>query len=268
VHAYVWRLMTITDSLEPLLTQDEPPAFELVNDAGSAPVLLICDHASRRVPRLLNDLGLDERELSRHIGWDIGAADVTRHMALQLKAPALLAGYSRLVVDCNRHLGDPTSMRSDSDGTPIPGNAALSPADRQARIDGLYQPYHDAIAQRLDDLVGRGIAPTLLSIHSCTPEMAGQFRPWHIGICWDSDRRIAGPVLEALGRVPDIVVGDNQPYNLDLREDYSVPVHAMRRGLPHLQVEFRQDLIATPAGAVQWADVLLAALPLPLAQPS
>jgi len=251
-----------------LLAEDEPPPYELFNPEGAAPILLICDHASRRVPRKLNDLGLDERELSRHIGWDIGAADVARHMALQLNAPALLAGYSRLVVDCNRHLGDPTFVRRVSDGTPIPGNAALSPADRQARIDALYQPYHDAIARRLDGFAGRGIAPTLLSIHSCTPEMAGQFRPWHIGICWDSDRRLAGPVLQALGRAPDVVVGDNQPYNLDLREDYSVPVHAMRRGLPHLQVEFRQDLIATPAGARHWADVLLGALPPDVAQPS
>jgi predicted N-formylglutamate amidohydrolase len=253
---------------ERLLAEDEPPPYETFNPAGPAPILLICDHASRRVPRRLRDLGLDERELSRHIGWDIGAADVARHMALRLNAPALLAGYSRLVVDCNRHLHDPTSMRPDSDGTPIPGNAALSPADRQARIDALYQPYHDAIAQRLDGFAGRGITSALLAIHSCTPEMAGQFRPWQIGICWDSDRRLAGPVLEALGRVPDVVVGDNQPYNLDLREDYSVPVHAMRRGLPHLQVEFRQDLVATAAGAAHWADVLLAALPLPLAQPS
>ncbi len=260
--------MTNTDSFEPLLTEDELPPFELVNDAGAAPILLICDHASRRVPRRLRDLGLEERELSRHIAWDIGAADVTRRMALQLNAPALLAGYSRLVVDCNRHLHDATLMPAVSDGTAIAGNANLSTADRQARLDALYHPYHRAIAQRLDDFASQGVAPTLLSIHSCTPDMAGQFRPWHIGICWDSDRRISGPVLEALGRVPGVVVGDNQPYNLDLREDYSVPVHAMRRGLPHLQVEFRQDLIATPAGAAHWADILLAALPPTLAQPA
>jgi predicted N-formylglutamate amidohydrolase len=250
-----------------LLAEEEPPPYESFNPEGAAPILLICDHASRRVPRRLNDLGLSERELSRHIGWDIGAADVTRHMALQLNAPALLAGYSRLVVDCNRHLHDPTSMRPVSDGTPVPGNATLSTADLQARIDTLYEPYHRAIAQRLDDFASRGITPTLLAIHSCTPEMAGQFRPWHIGICWDSDRRLAGPVLEALGRVPDLVVGDNQPYALDLREDYSVPVHAMRRGLPHLQVEFRQDLVATPADARRLADVLLAALAPAVTQP-
>jgi predicted N-formylglutamate amidohydrolase len=251
-----------------LLADDEPPPYEPFNAQGATPVLLICDHASRRVPCRLRDLGLDERELSRHIGWDIGAADVTRHIALRLNAPALLAGYSRLVVDCNRHLHDATLMPAVSDGTAIAANTNLAPADRQARLDALYHPYHRAIAQRLDRFAGRSIAPALLSIHSCTPEMSGQFRPWHIGICWETDRRIAGLVMEALGRAPEVVACDNQPYGLDLQEDYSVPVHAVRRGLPHLQVEFRQDLIATPAGAVRWADVLLAALPPALARPA
>jgi len=138
--------MTISDSFEPLLTEDEPPPFELVNDTGAAPILLICDHASARVPRRLHGLGLSTRDLSRHIGWDIGAADVTRHMALQLNAPALLPGYSRLVVDCNRHLHDRTLMPAVSDGTAIAANANLAPADRQARLDALYNPYHRAIA--------------------------------------------------------------------------------------------------------------------------
>lgn len=253
---------------EPLLAEDEPPPYEQVNPEGRAPILLICDHASRRVPRRLRDLGLTASDLSRHIAWDIGAADVTRHMALRLGAPAFLAGYSRLVVDCNRHPQDPTSMRAVSDGTPIPGNAALSPADRQARLDALYHPYHQAIERRLAAFAARGVAPALLSIHSCTPEMDGRFRPWHIGVCWETDRRVAGPVMEALGRTPDVVVGDNQPYNLDLHEDYSVPIHAIRRGLPHLQVEFRQDLIATPADAVRWAGILLAALPEMVAKPA
>lgn len=250
-----------------LLAENEPPPYETFHPDGAAPILLICDHASRRVPRRLHDLGLSEHDLCRHIGWDIGAVDVTRRMALQLNAPAVLSGYSRLVVDCNRHLHDPSLMPAISDGTSIAANANLAPGERQARIDALYHPYHRAIADLLDRFAVRGVAPALLSIHSCTPVMNGQFRPWHIGICWEADRRIAGPVLEALRREPGIVVGDNQPYNLDLRDDYSVPVHAMRRGLPHLQVEFRQDLIATPAGATQLADALLKALRPVLAEP-
>jgi predicted N-formylglutamate amidohydrolase len=258
--------MTTAESIAPLLTTDDPPPFEWVNEAGAAPILLICDHASRRVPRRLRGLGLGESELARHIGWDIGAADVTRHMARRLDAPAILSGYSRLVVDCNRHPHDPSLMPAVSDGTAIAANAALAPGERQARLDALYQPYHRAIAARLDRFAAAGVAPALLSVHSCTPEMNGRFRPWHIGICWETDRRLARPVLEALSRTPGVVGGDNQPYSLDAREDYSVPVHAMHRGLPHLQVEFRQDLVAAPEGAVRWAETLLAALQPALAE--
>jgi predicted N-formylglutamate amidohydrolase len=250
----------MTTPTEPLLREDDPPPVELANEAGAAPILLTCDHASRRTPRCLGDLGLAAPDLVRHIAWDIGAADVTRHMADGLDAPAVLAGYSRLVVDCNRHLHDPSLMPAISDRTPIAANANLAPADRQARLDALYHPYHQAIASRLDRFTAAGVVPVFLSIHSCTPEMNGRFRPWHIGVCWADDRRLAGPIMEALARDPDIAVGDNQPYNLDLQEDYSVPVHAIARGLPYLQVEIRQDLIATPAGARHWADLLLAAL--------
>jgi predicted N-formylglutamate amidohydrolase len=252
--------MTSMAPKEPLLTNDDPPAFERFNEAGRAPILATCDHASRHIPRRLGDLGLGEPDLVRHIAWDIGAADVTRHMAQALDAPAILAGYSRLVVDCNRNLHDPSLMPAVSDGTPIAANAGLAPAERQERIDALYHPYHQAIAARLDRFAAAGVMPVFLSIHSCTPEMKGRFRPWHIGVCWAEDRRLAGSVMEALARVPDIVVGDNEPYNLDLQEDYTVPVHALRRGLSYLQVEFRQDLIDTPAGARHWADVLLAAV--------
>jgi predicted N-formylglutamate amidohydrolase len=252
--------MTSAQPVEPLLTASDPPAFELANEAGAAPILVICDHASRRIPRRLGDLGLAEHDRARHIAWDIGAADVARHMALGLDAPAILAGYSRLVVDCNRNLHDPSLMPAASDGTAIPANAAIPPAERQARIDALYRPYHQAIAARLDGFAAAGLAPSLLSIHSCTPEMNGRFRPWHVGVCWAGDRRLAAPVMEALAHDPEIVVGDNQPYALDLQEDYSVPVHALSRGLPYLMVEIRQDLIAAPAAARHWADVLLEAV--------
>jgi predicted N-formylglutamate amidohydrolase len=252
--------MTVADDSEPLLTANDSPVFALANEGGAAPILVICDHASRRIPHRLGDLGLAAHDRARHIAWDIGAADVARHIAGRLDAPAILAGYSRLVVDCNRHLHDPSLMPAVSDGTTIPANAGMAPAERQARIDALYRPYHRAIADRLDRFAAAGVMPTLLSIHSCTPEMNGRFRPWHIGVCWAGDRRLAGPVMEALARDPEIVVGDNQPYALDLQEDYSVPVHALSRGLPYLMVEVRQDLIATPAGARHWADVLLGAV--------
>lgn len=243
-----------------LRSDSDPPAVEVINADTTVPVLLICDHASRRLPASLGDCGLSEVDRARHIAWDIGAADVTRHMARRLNATAVFAGYSRLVIDCNRHPHDPTLMPVASDGTAVSFNADVSDADRQSRMDALYQPYHDEIAAQLSRLSSRVPAPAVLSIHSCTPRLNGRFRPWQIGICWERDRRMAGPVLANLAQRGDLIVGDNEPYALESREDYSVPRHAMSRGWPHLQVEFRQDLIDTPTGAERYAEVLLDAL--------
>jgi len=160
-------------------------------------VLLTCDHASNAVPRALGGLGLGEAALSDHIGWDIGAAAVTRPLARVLDAPAILSGYSRLVVDCHRDPGDPTSIPAVSDGVSIPGNRDLSPEARAARIAACFAPYHAAIAARLDGVLAGGRVPALLSIHSFTPVMQGVARPWHIGILWDKDPRIPLPLLAA-----------------------------------------------------------------------
>src|SRR5262245_31064114 len=243
-----------------LLAADEPPPFELVNPAGRAPVMLICDHASRVIPRRLSQLGLRGDDLTRHIAWDIGAADITRHMAQLLDAPAVLCGYSRLVVNCNRLLLDATLMPARSDGTAVPGNAALTDADRQARLAAIYVPYHRAIEDLAEKMRQRHGIAAMLSIHSCTDRMNGEFRPWEICICWERDDRISAPVMTALRAKGSIVVGDNQPYGLVTGEDCSVPIHGMRRGWPHLLVEFRQDLIGTPETARKWADILIDAV--------
>jgi predicted N-formylglutamate amidohydrolase len=244
----------------PLLAADEPPPFELLNPAGRGRALLFCDHANRIIPRGLNQLGLQGDDLTRHIAWDIGAADATRHMSAVLDAPAVLCNYSRLVVDCNRMLQDATLIPRVSDGTAIPGNAAISEADRQRRLTEIYAPYHRAIEDLAEELRRRHGVAAMLSIHSCTERMNGQFRPWEIGVCWEKDDRMAKPVMEALRRKGTINVGDNQPYGLVAGEDASVPLHAVRRGWPHFQVELRQDLIATSATARQWADILIDAL--------
>lgn len=248
-----------------ILTAEDPPPFEAVNPEGHAPLLLVCDHASPRIPRALGDLGLPRAERERHIGWDIGAAAVTRHLAARFDAPALLAGYSRLVVDCNRHLSDPAAAPAVSDGTRIPANLALPPDALAARAEAVYWPYHRAIEAALERFAARGVAPLFVSIHSCTPVMQGRFRPWQIGLCWDGDRRLAAPLLERLEAQPDLRIGHNEPYCLD-ETDYTVPVHAMRRDLRHIQVEFRQDLIAEAAGAAHWAEVFAAALAPSLAE--
>lgn len=250
----------------PLLAPGEPAPFESVNERGRAPVLLVCDHASARMPAALGDLGLGGADLVRHIAWDIGAADATRRLAAVLDAPAILCGYSRLVVDCNRGLADPTLMPVTSDGTAVVGNQGLGLEAVERRLAAIYRPYHAAIAARLDRW-GPADDPIVVSIHSCTPVMDGVHRPWHIGVCWEDDRRIAGPVMEALDRRGDVVVGDNLPYALDGREDHTVPFHAVRRGLRHLQIEFRQDLIDDAPRASHWADILAAALAPVLAGP-
>jgi len=244
------------DAFPELLTATDPPPVEHINAAGMAPVLITCDHASRRVPRSLHNLGLDAASLRLHIGWDIGAADVSRGLARRLDAPAILAGYSRLVIDCNRDLDNPTSMPAVSDGVPVPGNQDLGPAARAQRVEALFKPYHRAVEAALDGFAARGHHPAVLSIHSFTPVMNGVARPWHIGILWDKDPRMAVPMLAALRREAGLVVGDNEPYSAREPAGYTVRTHAEKRGLPHLNVEIRQDLLATDSGTTEWAERL------------
>ncbi len=252
----------------PLLRPEDPPPFEMVNPGGGARVLLSCDHASRAVPAALAGLGLDDALLRRHIGWDIGAADVTRRLAGLLDARALLAGYSRLVIDCNRPPGAPGSIPAVSDGIAVPGTEALDGPGAQARVDACFQPYHAAFADAVDGLVAlHGGPPALISVHSFTPVMEGFERRWHIGVLWKSDRRFARALIEALERDATLRVGDNEPYSGLAPLPYSIPTHAEARGLPHVTVEIRQDLIDTHHGAEAWANILAAALAGPLNDP-
>jgi predicted N-formylglutamate amidohydrolase len=237
-----------------LLAPPDPPPFEEI--AGRAPLLLVCDHASNRVPASLAGLGLPRARLDEHIGWDIGAAAVTRLLAPMLGAAAILAGYSRLVIDCNRALADPSSVPAVSDGIAIPGNEHLSEAAHAARRDALFVPYHDAIERLLDMFRASGDVPALISVHSFTPTMQGFARPWHVGILWDDDPRIAVPLLAALGDEAELVVGDNKPYSAREPVGYTVSHHAHGKGLPHVAIELRQDLVAEAAGAREWAERL------------
>ena len=219
--------------------------------------MLLCDHASNFVPAELEDLGLPASELSRHIGWDIGAAGVTEALSTILDAPAILCGTSRLVIDCNRQLNAPDLIPEVSDGTSIPGNLRLSESSRAERVERWFRPYHEAIESVLAE---RREPPVVVSIHSMTPSLAGEPRPWQIALSSHVDRSLADPLLNALRRPGDVSVGDNQPYDLDPAVDYSIPFHAMRRGLRHLQIEFRQDEIGDEASQRRWASRLARAL--------
>lgn len=237
----------------------EAPPFQLVNPDGDPAVLLVCDHASNHIPAQYAGLGLPEAAFERHIAYDIGAADVTLALSRLLNAPAVLAGFSRLLIDPNRGADDPTLVMKLSDGAIIPGNRHADAAVIADRVRRFYQPYHSAITERIRAARARGIAPVLLSMHSFTPVFHGHTRPWQIGILWDRDARIAQPLLASLATDRTLRVGDNQPYSGELVGD-CMNQHGTNNGLPHVLIEVRQDLIAHPSGAQSWAQLLAAHL--------
>lgn len=237
---------------------------ETFNLQGSAPLLLLCDHAGRWIPSELEDLGLPPMEIARHIGWDIGSADMTRRLARLLDAPAVLCHVSRLVIDPNRKPGDPSSIAAISDGTLVPGNQELSPAQVRDRLRRFFLPYHRTIARQIAGLRRRHGVPVIISMHSFTPRMGHTWRPWHAAVLWDTDARLAMPVLDGLRREPGLQVGDNEPYSGRFPVGYSIPFHATRARLPHVTFEVRQDLIDTREMAAAWADRLADALRAPL----
>lgn len=242
-------------TLPSLLATDEPEPVVVLNDVSVRPVLLVCDHASWRIPRALGDLGLDPPALRSHLAVDIGAGALTRMLAGKLDATAVLAGYSRLVVDCNRHLLDPGAFLEFGDGVVIPGNRGLSDTERRQRADAIYWPYHRTIALQVDRLRKSSASPAIISIHSFTPVLNGVSRPWEIGILWDSDRRIPEVLLRGL-RKAGFAVGDNEPYSGKAPQDFTIDHHAEAAGLPHAGIEVRQDLIDGAAGVARVAKHL------------
>ena len=249
------------NSIGALLSDTERAAFSAIECLDpSYPLLLVCDHASNRIPDSLRQLGLPEGVLQQHVAWDIGAAEVTALLAARLNVPAVFANYSRLVVDCNRPLSHRQAFPDYSDGHVVPGNQNLGEVARQQRVNEIFEPYHHAVASNLKSLQSLGIYPALIAIHSFTPAMDGYKRPWHCGILWDKDPRLAEPMLEKLRALGSFDVGNNQPYSGRHPEDYTLDTHAEVAGLPHVAIELRQDLIAHPEGAAQWAGILATVL--------
>ena len=244
-----------TETVSRLLSPGDPEPLIVQNTSGSSSHLLVCDHAGRGIPRRLERLGLAERDLERHIAWDIGAGATASLVGRALDACVVKQVYSRLVADCNRRPDDPTLAAPISDGILVPGNADLSPGAIADRIAAIHAPYHSGIATVLDQRQAEGRPAAVVSVHSFTPTMNGMDRPWHVGVLHGGDSLLSQRMLALLMAEDGLVVGDNQPYEL-CEVDYTIPRHAQGRGLDYLELEIRQDLIAEGAGQVRLAELL------------
>ncbi len=237
------------------IAPSQAEAFEIIGGNAARSIVLLADHATNHIPAEFESLGLPQGQLERHIAFDIGIDGLTRRLAQLLDAPAVMSRFSRLLIDPNRGPDDPTLVMRIADGAFVPGNARIGADVVEARRQRFHKPYHQAIAGVLDSMAGQGIVPVLVSLHSFTPIMKGRTRPWQAGVLWDADPRLARPLLAALEREGDIVVGDNEPYDGALAGD-TIDQHATLRGLSNALIEVRQDLICDAEGIESWAQRL------------
>ncbi len=239
-----------------LLTPADPYPFEVFNPDAHSPMLILCDHASNYIPQKLNGLGVNPESLENHIGYDIGAAAVSRLLAKQLGARAVLSRFSRLVIDPNRYPTDDSSVLAVSDGVVIPRNQDISLLDRMLRIEELFVPYHNRVARELGSMRHEFLMPLVVSMHSFTPSWQGDTRPWHLGVLWNRDDGVASLLIDELEKFEDWCIGDNEPYHPCKPIGYSMEAHAEDHGYPHALLEIRQDLIADEAGQIMVAERL------------
>jgi predicted N-formylglutamate amidohydrolase len=250
--------MTTTSTF---LAADEAAPVTVLKPDGASPFLLVVDHAGVACPRALGRLGVAASEWQRHIAYDIGIAGVGRGLADALDATLIQQNYSRLLIDCNRPLDAPSSIPEISELTPIPGNTGLSEADRGARAQAIFRPYHERIEAEIERRREAGLPTVLIALHSFTPVFKGVSRPWHAALLYNRDRRLSDCLFTLFKQERGLIVGDNQPYFVSDATDYTIPAHGERHGLPHALIEIRQDLIADDGGQQQWAERLTRLLP-------
>jgi predicted N-formylglutamate amidohydrolase len=240
-----------------MISKGQPEPVHIRPSKGLSPWVFVCEHAVNLIPESLGSLGLGETDLTRHIAWDIGVTGVAEFLATHLDATLITQPYSRLVIDCNRRPDDPELVAKESDGTIIPGNQSLGVDQIQSRLDGIYAPFHECIEGELDKRQKADQKTILVSLHSFTPALAGgETRPWHIGVIYNRERRLADALLKILGRRDDIVLGDNQPFAMTDDNVFTLPHHGEHRGIPTVEIELRQDLIGDEKGQLQWARIL------------
>ncbi len=238
-----------------LLAPGEPPPYYVMHAKSESPILLVCDHAASRFPAALGNLGLDPFAQRCHLAIDIGAGFLTEYLADRLGVTAVLAQYSRLIVDCNRELLDPSAFLEFGDGVVVAGNLNLSQEDKDARAEAIHRPYHHAVDTQLQRLLVVGERPAFIAIHSFTPVLNGRTRPWEIGVLWDTDLRLRDIFLKDFTDA-GFNVGDNEPYSGKAPADYTIDHHAEGPGVPHISIEIRQDLIHDAAGVARLGNVM------------
>jgi predicted N-formylglutamate amidohydrolase len=243
-------------SLTPLLSEDDPPVFLIEHASGTSAFLLTCDHAGREIPHRLAGLRLSEHDLSTHVAWDLGVAELGRRLSARLDAFLIMHNYSRLVIDANRPPGAPDSIPALSERTRIAANEGLSSSDARRRFEEIFQPYHQRIRDELDARSARACPTVLVALHSFTPVYMDEGRRWHVGVLYGRDPRLGRLVREGLSSDGALVVGDNQPYSVSDASDYTIVVHGEQRGIPHVELEIRQDLLATESDVHGWAERL------------
>lgn len=243
-----------------LLGDDEPAAVEVERPDSTSPYLFVADHYGNRIPRKLGKLGLRDADLQRHIAWDVGVSGMAEEFARRFDATLVKQRYSRLVIDCNRPLDSATSIPEVSEATEIPGNCGLRFEEVEARRREIFAPYHDTIGTIIDRRQAAGQPTILLALHTFTPVYHGEKRPWHIGLLYNRDARLANVFLKLLAEDETLCLGDNQPYTVDDYSDYTIPVHGEGRQIPHLLFELRHDMVEIESDQYRWAHRLAGSL--------
>lgn len=227
------------------------------NAQGRSPFVLVCDHASNRLPERYGTLGLTQSERVSHIAWDPGALAVSLRLVDLLDAPLVQSTVSRLIIDCNRDLDAPDLIWTLSEATPIAANQDLSLAERAYRIAQFHQPYHDAITALLEARAAAGQETILVCMHSFTPVYLGIARPWPIGLIHGQDTGYTAALRDALAAdEPALNLGWNQPYAALNGVTLTLEKHGDGRGLDATMIEIRNDEILEPAGVDLWSQRL------------
>jgi predicted N-formylglutamate amidohydrolase len=239
-----------------LLGADDPPVFLIQRANGRAAFVLACDHAGRAIPKKLARLGLSDRELATHVAYDLGVAELGARLSARLDAFLIAHNYSRLVIDANRPPGAPDSIPTHSERTRIAANQGLSPGDARRRLAEIFEPYHRRLRDEIDARRAQARPSVLVALHSFTPVYMDRPRRWHVGVLYGRDARLGHVVRDGLRRDRALVVGDNEPYAVSDATDYTILVHGEQRAIPHVELEVRQDLLASESGLRSWTERL------------